>query len=70
MQGSENNLSYILIGASAEPSPVKKAVAQVNIRPMSVSKSLENLATASSREYLDALGFALILFHAFKCDVR
>ncbi|XP_072515273.1 uncharacterized protein sytl2a isoform X2 [Salminus brasiliensis] len=35
---------------SVEPSPVRTVLKQVNVRPISISKSLENLATLPSRE--------------------
>ncbi|XP_037403490.1 synaptotagmin-like protein 2 isoform X3 [Pygocentrus nattereri] len=40
----------ISIGGSVEPSPVRTALKQANVRPISISKSLENLASLPSRE--------------------
>ncbi|XP_036450809.1 synaptotagmin-like protein 2 isoform X8 [Colossoma macropomum] len=37
-------------GGSVEPSPVRTALKQANVRPISISKSLENLASLPSRE--------------------
>ncbi|XP_007236282.3 synaptotagmin-like protein 2 isoform X12 [Astyanax mexicanus] len=37
-------------GGSVEPSPVRAVLKQANVRPISISKSLENLASLPSRE--------------------
>ncbi|XP_049324786.1 synaptotagmin-like protein 2 isoform X5 [Astyanax mexicanus] len=38
------------LGGSVEPSPVRAVLKQANVRPISISKSLENLASLPSRE--------------------
>ncbi|XP_036450804.1 synaptotagmin-like protein 1 isoform X3 [Colossoma macropomum] len=49
-QVSEPPASVVEQGGSVEPSPVRTALKQANVRPISISKSLENLASLPSRE--------------------
>ncbi|KAL7847652.1 hypothetical protein AOLI_G00223700 [Acnodon oligacanthus] len=49
-QVSELPASVVEQGGSVEPSPVRTALKQANVRPISISKSLENLASLPSRD--------------------